>query len=370
LSCESFDMRAVMKLHLDSVLLSFIPVVVMAYPLFIHFCWGWRRKADDVLLAMSPNCKRIYLQTFQSRKIDVKEAAAEFNKFYHSWYGRKFLLAPILIVMTVAIVLSYALADTGLFELHNFNKISILVADYVHVPAVAAAAMAGAYGFVAWDLIWRTARRNLAPADILGGAIRMLIAIPLGYSFAALLKDDLGPFIAFAAGAFPLQNVETLLQRLANKQLGVEMGASASKDQVVELSCVDRVIADRLEDADITTVCQLAYCDPVQICMRTNLSFAFVSDIAGQALAYIYLGNKLADLRPLGLRGAVELRNLCDEVKRNDPTALAVRAKAASVMDISPEVFQNVAEEIGGDPYSIFLAEMWDEPDHISSSPS
>jgi hypothetical protein len=359
-----------MKLHLDSVLLSFIPVVVMAYPLFIHFCWGWRRKADDVLLAMSPNCKRIYLQTFQSRKIDVKEAAAEFNKFYHSWYGRKFLLAPILIVMTVATVLSYALADTGLFELHNFNKISILVADYVHVPAVAAAAMAGAYGFVAWDLIWRTARRNLAPADILGGAIRMLIAIPLGYSFAALLKDDLGPFIAFAAGAFPLQNVETLLQRLANKQLGVEMGASASKDQVVELSCVDRVIADRLEDADITTVCQLAYCDPVQICMRTNLSFAFVSDIAGQALAYIYLGNKLADLRPLGLRGAVELRNLCDEVKRNDPTALAVRAKAASVMDISPEVFQNVAEEIGGDPYSIFLAEMWDEPDHISSSPS
>ena len=61
----------------------------------------------------------------------------------------------------------------------------------------------------------------------MGGAIRMLIAIPLGYSFAALLKDDLGPFIAFAAGAFPLQNVETLLQRLANKQLGVEMGASA-----------------------------------------------------------------------------------------------------------------------------------------------
>ena len=126
----------------------------------------------------------------------------------------------------------------------------------------------------------------------------MLIAIPLGYSFAALLKDDLGPFIAFAAGAFPLQTVETLLQRLANKQLGAETGASAAKDQVVELSCVDRVIADRLEDADITTVCQLAYCDPVQICMRTNLSFAFVSDIAGQALAYARLPESAARTRP------------------------------------------------------------------------
>jgi hypothetical protein len=26
---------------------------------------------------------------------------------------------------------------------------------------------------------------------------------------------------------------------------------------------------------------------------------------------------------------------------------------------MSPEVFQNVMEEIGRDPYSIFLAEMW-----------
>jgi hypothetical protein len=353
-----------MKLHLHSIILCVILVVLIAYPLIIYWLLGWRRKADDVILSMSPTCAKLYLSTFQNRSVETDAAIEAFREFYFSWYGRKYLVAPIAVTMFTAIILSYSLADTGIFDLNEFNKIPVVAADYIHLPLVAVAAVTGAYGFVTWDLIWRTARLNLSPADILGASVRMLIAIPLGYSFAALLKDDLGPFIAFAAGAFPLQTVVTILQRLANKQLGVEMGASASKDQVTELSCVDSVIADRLQDADITTVCQLAYCDPVQVCMRTNLSFAFVSDIAAQALAWIYLGNKLADLRPLGLRGAVEIRNLCDDIKSDNQVqkliADAALKKAASILALSPEEFQNVAAQIADDPYTVFLDETWD----------
>jgi hypothetical protein len=352
-----------MKFHLLSGILTVILAVVVAYPLIIYAWLGWRRKADDVLLSMSPSCKKIYLQMFQNKFVEAGKAETEFNSFYYSWYGRKFLIAPILILMLVAILLSYGLADTGLFELYQYNKLSFAGADYVHLPAIAVAAITGAYGFVAWDLVWRTARRNLSPADILGGAIRMLISIPLGYSFAALLKEDLGPFIAFAAGAFPLQTVETMLQRLANKQLELEMGASASKDQVTELSCVDREIADRLQDADIITVCQLAYCDPVQVCMRTNLAFAFISDITGQALAWIYVGNRLTDLHPLGLRGAVEFCWLLEGIRGDDQaekqSANATFDKAAGVMGLNPAEFRNVCEQIGDDPYTVFLAEMW-----------
>jgi hypothetical protein len=314
---------------------------------------------------MSPKCAKLYLDTFQNQEVETDKALEAFTKFYYSWYGRKYLIAPIIITMLAAIIVSYSLADTGLFNLNEFNKIPEAAAEYIHLPAVAVAAAAGAYGFAAWDLIWRTARLNLSPADILGASVRMLIAIPLGYSFAALLKDDLGSFIAFAAGAFPLQTVATILQRLANKQLGVQMGASASKDQVTELSCVDRVIADRLQDADITTVCQLAYCDPVQICMRTSLSFAFVSDIAAQALAWIYIGNKLIDLSPLGLRGAVEIRNLYEDIEGGDEDekkiADATLKKAASIMALNPEEFRNVATEIAEDPYTVFLAETWED---------
>lgn len=352
-----------MKPHPLSLILSTILFTLIAYPLIVHVIFGWRRKADDVILSMSSSSAKTYLFTFQGLSVDIDKAKDKFEKFYYLWYGRKYLLPPVVIIMCAAAVSAYSLADTAIFNLKYFNKIPVVAGQYIHLPPVAVAAVAGAYGFVAWDLIWRTARRDLSASDILGGAVRMSIAIPLGYSFAGLLKDDLGPFIAFAAGAFPLQMVATILQRLANKQLGVEMGASASKDQVMELSCIDRVIADRLQDADITTVGQLAYCDPVQTCMRTNLSFAFVSDITAQALAWIYLGNKLADLRVFGLRGAVEFRGLCTKLKSTDKaekeSAEAILKKAASVMDISPEEFQNVAEEIGDDPYTIFLAETW-----------
>jgi hypothetical protein len=330
------------KLHPISVALTVLLVALIAYPLFVYVCFGWTRKANDIILSMSSSCAKLFLSTFQSADVEIDRAKAEFKRFYYQWYGRRYLIAPIIIVICAATVSSYGLVDTGLFNLDAFNKIPVDVAEYIHLPLIAVAAVSGAYAFVTWNLIWRTARRDISPSDIQGAAIRMLIAIPLGYSFAALLKDDLGPFIAFAAGAFPLKTVETLLQRLSSKQLGVD-NDNASKDQVTELSCIDRTIAERLQDADITTVCQLAYCDPVQICMRTNLGFEFVSDIAAQALAWIYLGDKLAHLRLLGLRGAVEIRWLYTSLKsRNQAhkrTADVVLKKAASIAGLSPEEF-------------------------------
>jgi hypothetical protein len=112
-------------------------------------------------------------------------------------------LFPILLILLSSIIVSYALVDTAILNLHLFNKEEIQTNEYINLPLVAVAAFAGAYGFVVWEFIWRSARRDLSPANILGGAVRMWIAVPLGYSLAALLKEDVGAFIAFAASAFP-----------------------------------------------------------------------------------------------------------------------------------------------------------------------
>jgi hypothetical protein len=270
------------------------------------------------------------------------------------------MIAPTILLMIVSGMVSYCIVDTEIGKLRSGHT---LADEYLNLPDVAVGALVGAYSFIAWDMIWRAARRDVSPSDILGAIIRILIAIPLGYSLAALFKPDVGPFIAFATGAFPMRTVVTILQRLANKQFGVQIGASASKDQVTELSCVDQSVADRLQDADITTVCQLAYCDPVQTCMRTNLSFAFVSDIMAQALAWIYLGKKLDQLRPIGLRGAVEFSCSLDDLNSDDEVearhADAMLKKAAGIAKLSTELFRNTVEQIGEDPYTNFLAETW-----------
>jgi hypothetical protein len=351
-----------MKFHAISCLISIILTLLILYPLVVHLIDGWRRKADDIILSLSPISAKAYFEAFQRKIVDQETSIAKFTQFYNRWYGRKYLIFPILLVLLSAVIISYSLSDTSLLALQIYNRNIVQTNEYINVPLIATAALAGAYGFVVWEFIWRSARRDLSPANILGGAVRMWIAVPLGYSLASFFKEDLGAFIAFAASAFPLKAVVTILQRLANKQLKMEIGASESKDQVTELSSVDNVIADRLQDADIT-VGQLAYCDPIQTCMRTNLSFVFVSDLASQALAWIYFGKKLDSLRECGLRGAVEIHNLrtnMDSLNEDDrANTKAVLDKAAEILSLSPKAISNVIREISDDPYTKFLTDTW-----------
>jgi hypothetical protein len=352
-----------MKFHAISCFVSIILTLLILYPLVVHLIYGWRRKADDIILSLSPISAKAYFEAFQRRIVDQEMSIAKFTQFYNQWYGRKYLIFPMLLVLLSAVIISYSLSDTSFLALQISNGSIVQKNEYINLPLVATAALAGAYGFVVWEFIWRSARRDLSPADILGGAVRMWLAVPLGYSLAAFFKEDLGAFIAFAASAFPLKAVVTILQRLANKQFKMEIGASASKDQVTELSSVDSVIADRLQDADITTVGQLAYCDPVQTCMRTNLSFVFISDLASQALAWIYFGKKMDLLRECGLRGAVEVYNLrtnMDSINEDDrANTKAVLDKAAEILSLSPKAISSVIREISDDPYTKFLTDTW-----------
>jgi hypothetical protein len=373
--------------HVIAGIVAVILLSLIIYPLAIHLFYGWKRKSDDILLAMSNRSAQLYFKAFQNTDVDLKQALEKFTQFYHAWYGRQLLIFPICGSILVATFSVYMLGESGEIALRRFSGATPDAKDYFALPLIATSAIAGAYAFVIWDIIGRVAKRNLGPTDILGAAIRLAIAIPLGYSFSALLKDDLGPFIAFAAGAFPLQTGQTALQRLANKQLGLEMGADSAVDQVTRLSGIDQPTADRIEDADITTIAELAYCDPVQLSMRTHLPFAYISDIVAQALAWIYFEDRLKKLRPIGLRGALEFRTLFQWAAQNSKklvpdakaatdsaaaevvidlgnitsafaeTALALIPKAAKAVDMSEVEFLNVALQIAYDPYTQFLYE-------------
>ena len=93
------------------------------------------------------------------------------------------------------------------------------------------------------------------------------------------------------------------------------MGSDSAPDQVTSLSGVDRSTADRIQDADITTITQLAWTDPIQLMMRSSLSFDYVMDLQSQALAWTYFDTaNLTKLRLIGLRGAYEIRALMDRL--------------------------------------------------------
>lgn len=342
----------VMPWPIVPLLADLLLTALLIQPLCNFLVYGWKRKQEEVNNSLSVQAKRTYLVVWWNRNLNEGAVAADINKefdeLYERWYGRRRFIVPILILLIIALLENFYLARE-LFQLTVDGK----------ELGGATAAFAGAYTFVAWDFFSRVQQRNLSASDILRNALRMAVAVPVAYAFASLLEKGLAPFIAFAVGVFPISTIGTILQRLANDKLKLGLGADTAPDQVLKLSGIDRSIADRLEDADITTIPQLAWCDPIQLSMRSNLAFDFVVDIVSQALAWVYLTDQLPTLRPYGLRGAFEILSLQNDLKSDDAKvkekAQAVLPVAAKAAGIPLEGFMYALEQISGDPATQFL---------------
>jgi hypothetical protein len=351
------------RLHPWTLLIDVIAVILVTYPICTWLVFGWRRKRDDIVLAMTPGAAASYFKAFQNKPYDDPHAAmADFKKFYKQWYGRRTFLLPTILCATVTFFLGYIEIDSLILALTD-SLTDAAKPSYISIKPVAASAIAGAFVFVAANFIWKANRRALSSSDVLVGTLRLFIAVPLGYSFSAILNQETGAFVAFGLGAFPLQTVQSLFDRFTRKQLGADEEAESTRDQVTQLSCVDRIVASRLEEADITTICQLAYCDPVQTTLRTNYSFAFVQDIVSQALVWLYIKDKTGEISMLGLRGAYEIRQLLIDYQGEDggeqERAHSIATSLAAKLEITEEECLNLLFQIGEDPYTIFLWEVW-----------
>jgi hypothetical protein len=87
-----------------------------------------------------------------------------------------------------------------------------------------------------------------------------------------------------------------------------------------------------------------------------------------QALAWMYFEEKLDVIRPMGLRGAVEIRNFIEALDEDDPSSphRADHARAVEALPViakalgqDPATVQIVFREIATDPYTEFLSAVW-----------
>jgi hypothetical protein len=189
------------------------------------------------------------------------------------------------------------------------------------------------------------------------------MAIVIGYAFADLVNEGIGVFMAFAVGVFPISGLQMLFRRLATRQLTIEEDADSRADQIIKLSGIDSAVSDRINSAGVTTIAQLAYCDPIQLAMQTNLTFSYIVDLVSQALAWVYLEERLAKIRGYGLRGALEIRTFSAELASDDPLvhqpARAALARIAEAADLPEEGLRVAFVQIAKDPYTEFLAKCW-----------
>jgi hypothetical protein len=358
---------------------------LLAYPLFHYMILGWKRRVEELEDSLSLQAKRTYLKLFRHLPADSwtdKRVEDEFYQLYRWAYGRKWFIAPIAFAVVIALITNFVVAE----DLIRLAKATDLKTGLLTAPA----AMAGAYTFVTYDFFARVQRRCLLAADILRGGLRLAIAIPMGFAFAALFKDEVGPFIAFAVGVFPLGDLLAMLRQIANEKLNLKIGQARTGSRVVQLLGVDPNTADRIEDADISTIPQLSTCDPVDLAMRACLQFRFVANMCSQALAWIYLGakpdedssagakadddriSKLNELRPLGLAGALEIKDLMRDLASPDPAtgakAKAVLDAAAAAVKLPVDGLRHTFEEIDSAPHAKFLHDALFGPQTVAGS--
>jgi hypothetical protein len=294
-------------------------------------------------------------------------ATEEFEKLYDRWYGRQFFLWPGTLLLLVGAIAVVTVVLSVLEGVHYLQD------PLFKLPETAVAAVAGAYLWVVNDHIGRVRRLDFSPANVMWGIQRLVIAVPMGYAFSAIAAPTAAPFVAFSLGALPLTTIMTTLRRIASKKLDLDAGSDESKDDIAKLQGVNKHILERLANEDINTIPQIAYCDPVRMTMRSNSAFHFIIDCMNQALAWMYLEDTLDIIRPLGLRGAVEIKSLMDEFDAevdSDPRIQKARELAAAVlsqisvlMNQSPETVRFAFRQIADDPYTKFLRKVWSWPD-------
>jgi hypothetical protein len=295
---------------------------------------------------------------------DGSDVMREFEGFYDHWYGRALYAGPGILLLVAG---ALAVSSVVLSVLQGQGYIAYQ--PFYAVPPMAIAALSGAYLWATNDLIARARRLDLAPSDVLWAALRIVIAVPLGYALGKVVNDaNDGAFIAFALGAFPLTEILAILQKVGYKALKLEPTKEEVQKSVLALQGVDRDIVERLANEDISTITQFAYCDPVRLTMKSNLGFNFISDCMSQALAWMYFEDKLALLRRFGIRGAVEVKCLVDDLDSDKDDSKSVQAKAvaaatvksiAALLNQDEAAVQFVLRQISEDPYTVFLAQVW-----------
>lgn len=365
-----------------SIFMAFLFLIVwlLMAPIARYVLVGWDIKRREIFDNFDAKSKILYLRKFSKLTTTEQDVDEHFDRLYNDRYGRKFYITPSIIVLLVS-------SGLAILVVNFFTRLE--QHHLVRLEREAVFGVAGGYLWVVSDFISRSRRRDLSPADIMWGALRLIIAVPLGYAFSALgaqadfseksstsfgvisarWSDIFLTFIPFALGAFPLNDILQSLRKVATRLLKLDPASGdMHENPLFRLQGITKDVNDRLIAEDITTIGQLAYCDPVQLAMRSNLSFTFVVDIVSQALIWQYVGDRIVAARPYGIRTSFEVITLVNRLRydgaepgreRRAAQANALLGELSKIMRVEEEGLRFVFETVSEDPYAIFLYEVW-----------
>ncbi len=253
-------------------------------------------------------------------------------------------------------------------------------------PNSAAAALVGAWAFALYSVIARISTADQSPQFLLRLSYQPIIAVTVAYFATFMFAEDFILFLSFGIGFLPYSEIVRWIRVQTQKRLnsGKNDAAGAVDAESAELSEIDGIDfdeIDRLHEENIKNIQQLAFSNPLEIHFSTAFPLKTVIDWTDQALLRLYLGKeKIENLKPLGIRGAIEMAQVRRRVREferridqaisagDQATATALTADidelltaVATAAGTDKSATRYLAYQLGEDPHIEFIYFLYDE---------
>lgn len=361
-------------------------VLLVTIPILQFLVGPWTARRDKMVGILSGEPLKLYYRRFRA-DVNIKackkpsddtlspeDFVAAFKKNFGQWYGRRYYIIPVLLLMAV----TGCCAWWGAIEAQGWIDGTRSIDS---MSGLAAAALTGGLMWVISDEIDRLRRHDFTTSDVYYYIFRILLSIPFAWAITRLkLTLQEGIPTAIFLGAFPTTSLFTIARRVGSQWLKLGDDPDKGQMELEKLQSVGKTNAERFKDADVSNIGQLTRVDPVDLAIRTNFDFDYISDCVNEALLWVYVGDEIGKLAVYSVRGACEARQLLDDyygVMRPNSSGASSLADAGrqgraqkTVKDLaavfvtdkiplSEEALLETLHQAGDDPYTNFLLQIW-----------
>lgn len=202
-------------------------------------------------------------------------------------------------------------------------------------PTTLSLGFAGAYLWSLYEIVKRYRSADLTPAVFHFAWIRMGAACIVGPLASTAAADGAKPLIAFSFGLLPVQSMFDFVTDYTRKRLAISIPSRDTAPAGFQnLQGMTDEVIERLEEEGVDSVQSLAYSDPMRFFLKTDLEWVVIIDLIDQALLCNYIDKDIQLLRPLGVRGSIEMAVIHPRLLSTDDSE---RAEAMRIVAIAAE---------------------------------
>jgi hypothetical protein len=289
------------------------------------------------------------------------------RQLFNLYYGPATYVLPIVMNMVV-IGLGIAI---GMIHL----KVPLVLPPGVDIliqaaPITLSLGFAGAYIQSLYDTLRRCRESDLSAYSLHFTWVHMVLASILAPLVCKAFSAEIGQVVAFGLGLFPLKDTFDFVRNTVRKRLEITVAPDEINGLPMGLvEGLNRQVVDRLDEEGITSLVDLAYSDPIKLFLKTNYPWAWVIDVMDQALLINYVGAKIDALRPIGIRGSIEMSVLGEPQITPDINRLI--AIAAKRLDYTSDEARSLGQTMYGDEQVDLIWQLFkpNEPEETQTPP-